>query len=395
VSAQGTVKATVLILNWRDTLHPEGGGSERYVETIAKGLVARGHRTTILCSRHENAPDSQEIDGVRFVRRGGKLSVYLHALLMVLTTTADVVVDVQNGLPFFSRLMTRRPVVVLLHHLHRHQWSVIFGAVVGRIGWWIESRLAPLVYWRCRYVTVSQHTRAELARHRINPRRISVVPNGLTPPPPTTSRPDPEPLLVAVSRLQPHKQLEHAIDAVAILKDRWPTLRLEIVGRGPWFDRLRQHAEDRGVADRVALHGFLSERDKHEVLARSWVHLCPSAKEGWGISVMEAAAQGVPSVAYRAAGGVCESIRHDETGLLAEDFDDFVARVDRLLGEPELRARMSTAGRAYAHGYEWERSVDAFEDVLLRAAGLVAPSAVATGRQPVNYPGRGYKTAQR
>jgi glycosyltransferase involved in cell wall biosynthesis len=395
VSAQGTAKATVLILNWRDTLHPEGGGSERYVETIAKGLVARGHRTTILCSRHQNAPDYQEIDGVRFVRRGGKLSVYLYALLMVLTTAADVVVDVQNGLPFFSRLMTRRPVVVLLHHLHRHQWRVIFGSVVGRIGWWIESRLAPLVYWRCRYVTVSQHTRAELARHRINARRISVVPNGLTPPPPTTSRPDREPLLVAVSRLQPHKQLEHAIDAVATLKDRWPTLRLEIVGRGPWFDRLRQHAADRGVADRVTLHGFLSERDKHEVLARSWVHLCPSAKEGWGISVMEAAAQGVPSVAYRTAGGVCESIRDHETGLLAEDFDDFVACVDRLLRAPELRTQMSTAGRAYARGYDWERSVDAFEDVLLRAAKLVTPSAVAAGRQPVSYPGRGYRTAQR
>jgi glycosyltransferase involved in cell wall biosynthesis len=401
VDPESAVAPAVLVLNWRDTLHPEGGGSERYVERIARGLVERGYRVTVFCARHENAPARQEIDGVRFVRRGTKITVYLYALLAVLTSRADVIVDVQNGVPFFSRLVTRTPVVVLLHHLHRHQWVACLGRVLGRIGWWVESRLAPVVYWRCRYVTVSQHTRDDLVRLGIGNRRITVVPNGLTAPPPTSSGTADEPLLVAVSRLQPHKRLEHAIDVLVRLRERWPTLRLSIIGRGPWHDRLRRYAEERGVADRVTLHGWLSEQDKHELLARAWVHLCPSAKEGWGISVMEAAALGVPSVAYHEAGGVCESIRDRRTGLLAKDFDDFVASVDRLLREPGTRAQMSVAGRLHARKYDWEHSVDAFETVLVRAAGLAVPRplpverAVPRQRLAATARRRRYSTAQR
>jgi glycosyltransferase involved in cell wall biosynthesis len=391
-----TAAPNVLVLNWRDTLHPEGGGSERYVERIAQGLVSRGYRVTIFCAKHENAPAEQWVDGVRFVRRGGRITVYLHALLAVLTRPADVVVDVQNGMPFFSRVMTRCPVVVLLHHLHRHQWVSSFGRVLGRVGWWVESRLAPLVYWRCRYVTVSQHTRDELVELGVGARRITVVPNGLTAPPPTAVRPDPEPLLVAVSRLQPHKRLEHAVDVVARLAQRWPTLRLEVIGRGPWYERLRRYAEERGVADRVTLHGWLSEVDKHDRMARAWVHLCPSAKEGWGISVVEAAVHGVPSVAYRSAGGVCESVLDGRTGLLADDLDDFTACVERLLRDPVLRAGLGTAGRLRARGFDWERSVDAFEAVVRRAAKLPRPAGTPPRVRFVNpVRRRPVSTAQR
>lgn len=383
MSAGRTVApTTVLVVNWRDTRHPEGGGSERYVERIAEGLVARGYQVTIRCPRHENAPEREQVGGVNFIRRGNKYTVHLFAMLAVLTSRADVVIDVQNGLPFFSRLLTRATVVVVLHHLHRQQWYSWFGPRLGAVGWWIESRLAPVVYRRCRYVTVSEHTRSELATLGVAPERVTVVPNGLDAVTVATSRPAAEPLLVAVSRLMPHKRLEHAIDVVALLRDRWPTLRLEIVGRGPWLERLREHAHERGVADRVLLHGWVDEQEKHEILARSWVHLCPSVKEGWGIVVMEAAARGVPTVAYRSAGGVCESVREGLTGLLTDDFDDFLEGVERLLREPQLRARMGAAGREHASGYEWKRSVDAFEEVI-RGEGRQAPAVrVPRQRQP-------------
>jgi glycosyltransferase involved in cell wall biosynthesis len=79
---------------------------------------------------------------------------------------------------------------------------------------------------------------------------------------------------------------------------------------------------------------------------------------------MEAAAHGVPSVAYRAAGGVAESIVDGFTGLLADDFDDLVEKVDRLLGAATLRAGMAVAGRTRAGRYDWARSVDAFEELV-------------------------------
>jgi len=354
-------RPTVLLVNWRDTRHPEGGGSERYVERMAEGMARRGYGVTIQCAAHPNAPADEVVAGVRFRRRGGRLTVYLWALAAIVRIRPDLVVDVQNGMPFFSRLVARCPVLVLVHHVHREQWSAVLGPVLGRIGWFVESRLAPRLYRRCRYLTVSEVTRAELAELGVDAARITVVRNGLDPTPRTRAEQDRDPTLVLVGRLVPHKQVEHAIDAVALLAPRWPKLRLEVVGQGWWLANLRRHAALRDVQDRVTLHGWVDEQDKHEIIARSWVHVCPSVKEGWGVAIMEAAAHGVPSVAYRDAGGVTESIVDGQTGLLAADFDDFVHKVDRLLDSSALRDGMAVAGRSRAGMYDWERSVDAFE----------------------------------
>lgn len=364
--------ARVLLLNWRDTGHPQGGGSERYVEHVAFGLARRGYEVTVCCSAYPGAAADEIVRGVRFRRRGNDLTVYFSALLFLLTRSFDLVVDVQNGLPFFSPWVTRGPVVVLVHHLHREQWRIVFGPIVGRVGWWIESRLAPRVYRRCRYVTVSEATRRGLADLGVDPSRVSVIHNGMDAVPSAGVVPAEEPLLVAVSRLAPHKRLEHAIEVVARLRPRWPGLRLELVGQGPWLDNLRDYAARRKVPDAVVLRGWLDEDAKHNTLARAWVHLCPSVKEGWGTVVLEAAAHGVPTVAYRSAGGVTESVRDGSTGLLADNLDDFVAQVARLLETRELRDAMRPACVARAVEHRWTETVDAFEALL---AALVARPA--------------------
>jgi glycosyltransferase involved in cell wall biosynthesis len=276
-------------------------------------------------------------------------------------------------MPFFSRLVARCPVLVLVHHVHREQWSAVVGPVFARIGWWMESRFAPLLYRGCRYLTVSDETRRELAGLGIATSRTAVVRNGLDDPPPVRAERDRDPTLVVVGRVVPHKRVEHAVDVVARLAHRWPKLRLEVVGHGWWLDNLRKHIDERDVADRVTLHGFVDEQDKHEILARSWVHLCPSVKEGWGIVIMEAAVHGVPSVAYRRAGGVAESIVDNRTGLLADDFDQFVEHVETLLTRGELRDSMGAAGRDRAGTFDWEHSIDAFERLVRDTAGIPAP----------------------
>lgn len=229
--------------------------------------------------------------------------------------------------------------------------------------------MAPRLYRGCRYVTVSEETRRELAGLGVATSRTAVVRNGLDAPPPVNAVRDPDPVLVVVGRVVPHKRVEHAVDVLARLATRWPKLRLEVVGHGWWLDRVAEHVNRQDVGDRVTLHGWVSEQDKHEILARSWVHLCPSVKEGWGIAIVEAAAHGVPSVAYRRAGGVAESIVDGETGLLAEDLDELTRHVDRLLAATSLREGMGTAGRDRAATFGWESSVDEFERVLADAVG--------------------------
>jgi glycosyltransferase involved in cell wall biosynthesis len=368
MSFGGTSRPHLLVLNWRDTTHPEGGGSELFVERLATGMVRRGYRVTVQCAAHPGAPADEWRDGVRFRRRGNRFTVYPSGMLGVLRLRPDVVVDVQNAIPFFSRLVARCPVLVQVHHVHREQWHTAVGGTLARIGWWIESRLAPRLYRKCRYITISDATRAELAALGIGPERTTVVHPGMDAPPRTNAEPEPDPVLVVLGRLVPHKRVEHAIDAVARLAEQWPKLRLEVVGQGWWRANLLRHAELRGVEDRVTMHGWVDERDKHEILARSTLHLCPSVKEGWGIAIMEAAAHGVPSIAYSAAAGVRDSIVDNATGVLAESFEDFVRAVDHLLRCPEDRDALGGAGRERALTFGWEHAVDVYERAILEAA---------------------------
>jgi hypothetical protein len=89
----------------------------------------------------------------------------------------DVVVDVQNAIPFFSPLYCGRPVVVLVHHVHGNMGHD-FSRRTSRIGWWVESRLAPWLYRHASYVTVSEASRGDLAGLGVERARVEIVHNG-------------------------------------------------------------------------------------------------------------------------------------------------------------------------------------------------------------------------
>lgn len=356
-----------MLFNWRDTANPEGGGSERYVEAMARGLVEHGARVSIFCAAHEQAPSDEVVDGVRYVRRGNHLKVYGYALWSLLTRRfghVDLVVDVQNGLPFFTRLVTRKPVVVLVHHVHREQWPVIFPGLMGKVGWWIERRVAPVFYRGCQYIAVSRATRAELTELGVAKERIAVVHNGTAAPPDLDPTKTTYPSLVVVSRLVPHKQIEHAIDAVAAVRDDHPDVHLSVVGSGWWDHDLFKYAADAGVGDLVTFEGFVSESRKHEILARSWLMLLPSIKEGWGLVIGEAGSHRVPTIAYASAGGTRESIADQRSGLLVTDEEEFTAAVRLLLEDDELRERLGTGALAMSQTFSWAHSQESFAHVL-------------------------------
>ncbi len=377
----------IAILNWRDLTHPDGGGAERYAVNVATGLVRRGHEVTLLCADHGQAPRDEMVDGVRLRRRGGRVGVYLQALRGVRSLERterpfDVVVDVQNGLPFFSPLATRTPVVSLVHHVHREQWPIVFGPLAAKFGWGIESWLSPKVYRGRQYVAVSGRTKDELTELGVDPSHIAVIHNGTDEPMSTDVGRSSHPTIVVLGRLVPHKRVEHAIEVLAKLRESHPGLSLRIIGDGWWAPKVREHAEACGVSESVVQLGFISEQDKHTELAQSWVALAPSIKEGWGLNVVEAASHGVPTVAYHGAGGLSESIEDGRTGLLVNDLDAMATAVSRLLSDQVLRDTLGVAAREHARQFTWEGTITSWEDLLrhvaLHDAPLSATDAGAT-----------------
>lgn len=365
----------VMLLNWRDTGHPEGGGSELYCENLAAGLAASGHDVTMLTARYPGSRAEESRDGYRILRAGGRFTVYVRALLRLLLRTAgpfDVVVDVQNGTPFFARIVTRRPVVVLCHHVHRDQWRIVFGGtrignIVARLGWLVESRIAPRLLSGCRYVTVSQVSKRDLVSLGVRAGDITVVYNGTPRTLPQSARAE-APEVVVLGRIVPHKRIEHAIRAVAVLRQEIPDLRLTVVGQGWWEPEILQEVRRCGLRDHVELTGHVDDVHKHALLSRAWVLATPSIMEGWGLSVVEAASHGTPSVAYGSAGGLAESIVDGHTGLLSADSEeDFTRQLRRLLLDHELRSSMGRAAQLHAQMFTHEQTLAAFTSVLVAA----------------------------
>lgn len=392
--SEGLAGRHVVFLSWRDTANPEGGGAERYLEKMATGLVERGCTVTVFCAAHAAAPPEEVVEGVRYVRRGSKLSVYLEGVRALRRGDLDgpggrldLVVDVQNGLPFFSRLVTRAPVVVLVHHVHREQWPVVYPGATGRVGWWIERRFAPWLYRREQYVAVSRATREELVGLGVAADRVAVVHNGTDPYRAVDPGTSPAPTVAVVGRLVPHKQVEHAVDAVLALRPAWPDLRLHVVGSGWWEAELKAYAEAAGAGDAVVFEGHVTEERKHEVYERAWVLLLPSLKEGWGLVIGEAGMHGTPTIAYRSAGGTQESVEHGHSGLLVDTPVELTAELDRLLRDETLRRRLSAGALETSHRFTWTQSQLSFASVVAatiagRRTAAEDPGATRPYRRP-------------
>lgn len=360
----------VLALSWRDLNHPEAGGAEKYLETICAGLARRGHQVVLSCPHYPGAAADESPNGVRYVRHGARLSVYpgtAARLALGKLGAPDVIVDINNGIPFFSPLVAPCPVVGVVHHIHREQWPVVFGPAMAALGWSLESRLAPWVYRHSTMVAVSETTRSEMRSIGYHG-DISVVYNG-TEMPGMQRRPrSATPVIAVLGRLVPHKRVEHALEVAARLRGEFPGLKLVVIGDGWHSDRLKEAAARAGVADMVEFTGFVSQGEKHRLLASAWLHLCPSMKEGWGLSVMEAGWHRVPSVAYQGAGALSESIVDQQTGVLVPPgVGHLTAQVRELLRSPDVISQLGLAAHRRAGQFTWRRTVADFEQVLQSA----------------------------
>jgi glycosyltransferase involved in cell wall biosynthesis len=384
----------IAVVNWRDPWHPSAGGAEQYAWQMALGLLARGARVSYLTARAPGQSPSERRAGVQVVRTGSQWTVYPRALgwLARHRREFDAVIDCQNGIPFFTPWVLPRsvPVLCVVHHVHDAQFGVHFSPLVARVGRFLEGPAARWTYRRHACVAVSQSTVTAM-RDRLHWRGpIHVVPNGLAPdcfarPAPSARGGEPAPevaVLTWVGRLVAHKRVERVLDVAHRLGD---AAVIEVIGRGPATAPLAAEISARGLAERVRLRGFLSDADKRAAVAGSLLHLNTSQGEGWGLCVLEAAALGVPTVAYD-VDGLCDAVRDGETGWLVradQRIEDVTERAIKELSDPVRRAEIAAACRSWAGRFEWNSSAGLM-------AGLVSAAVRGRGTSP---PGHRDRTA--
>jgi phosphatidylinositol alpha-1,6-mannosyltransferase len=190
--------------------------------------------------------------------------------------------------------------------------------------------------------------------------------------------------LLSVARLARHKGIDTALRALSQLRDRHPDLRYAVVGSGEEQASLEEEARQLGVADRVRFLTDVPDRDLPAIYNCAEVYLGVSRLmeqrvEGFGISIAEASACGIPVVAGR-SGGIPEAVRDGETGLLvdAESAEAVSDALRLLLDDSALRARLGGAGRrAVETYYNWDRVAGDLARIGHEFAGAVAREAVS------------------
>ncbi len=378
------------IVNWRDPGHPEAGGAETYAWEMAQGLLRRGAHVTFLTARGDGQAAGQQRDGVRIVRIGSRFTVYPRVLAWLLRRRRhfDAVVDCQNGIPFFTPwvLPRRVPVICVIHHVHDAQFGVHFSPVMAAVGRLLEGRVARVAYRRHVSVAVSQSTAQALSERLRWLGPVRIIANGLRAEAfERPALPAAEPAAAAVTwvgRIVPHKRAELVLDIGGRLRDSGRTI--DIVGRGPGQAELAAAITRRGLDGVVRLRGFLTEESKRAAVAASVLHLSTSMGEGWGLCVLEAAALGVPTVAYD-VDGLRDAVRPGETGWLVrpgERIEDVTARALGELADPGRRAEMAAACRSWAAQFSWDASASQLAELIAGLAGRApaAPAAAEVSR---------------
>ena len=315
---------------------------------------------------------------IKIVRLGGRFSVYPMILtwLLVRRRSFDAVLDCQNGIPFFTPLVLppKVPVLCVVHHVHTAQFGVHFGRWMASIGRLLEGPAARRVYRRHACVAVSPSTVTAMRERLGWTGDIYLVPNGIARPRTTAIARADASSLVWVGRLVPHKRPELLIpvaERMALPPSRDRRV-IDVVGHGPATGPLAAQVTAHGLDSVLRLRGFVEEQAKQALVAGALLHLNTSPGEGWGLCVLEAAALGVPTVAYD-VDGLRDAVRDGETGWLVRDGEQLADVVDQALKELSDHARrqaVAAACRRWAAQFDWRRST-------ARMAALIHASVAA------------------
>jgi glycosyltransferase involved in cell wall biosynthesis len=359
----------VHVVAWRDLDDPEAGGSELHAHEVVRRWADGGLDVTLRTSVVVGRPKRIVRDGYRVVRKTGRYLVFARSAVsgfLGRDGARDAVVEIWNGMPFFSPLWARAPRIVFLHHVHDEMWDmVIKPRALARAGRAVEFRLAPPLYRNVPIVTLSESSKREIVDLLGLPAdNITVVPPGIdarfTPGPETKT---PHPLVVAVGRLVPVKRFHLLIDALARLKVRHPTLEAVIVGEGYERAFLERRIKEQGGHGWIHLPGRLEDDELLTLYRRAWVLASASAREGWGMTITEAAACGTPAVVTR-IGGHEDAVVEDETGLLADDVDGLARGLDVVLGDEAERKRLTKGALDRASQLTWDATARGTFEVL-------------------------------
>lgn len=352
------------------------GGAQDYIRFVCKNFDLAKHKVTIICGAEMYAgkllPQKEIVDGVSVVRcKSSKNRFY--SILQELSNhinTADVVVENIMGFPLMLPLFFRFknlsvPTVAIKHHFEGSNFIRSQGIFKGLIGIFLEEVVQPAVYRNVNFVGVSDLTINKMERAWVKPKLpVTKIPPGIEvdyPDLPTKKSMHPKILYFGAIDLG-RKRIDHLIEAFKLVIKVFSSAQLIIGGDGPDIDSLKQEAKNLNVK----FTGFISEKEKKDLLQESWLFASPSNSEGFGITWVEANAYGLPVVGYDLG---LDTVTIESSVMVKEnDVSALSDAIIMLIKDEKKRNKMSLAGQENAKRFDWRLSSEKFQELISKIA---------------------------
>lgn len=360
----------VHLLAWRDLDDVEAGGSEVHAAEVARLWSEAGIEVVMRTSFAQGHPPRAVRDGYQVIRKAGRYLVFPRAAASEASHRygrRDALVEIWNGMPFFSPLWATGPRLVFLHHIHADMWKMVLPPNLARLGDTLERRIAPRLYRNSRMVTLSPSSKEEMLDVGFRDELVEVVPPGVDAAFQPGGQRSATPSVLGVGRLVPVKRFDRLIRAVVAARRSAPDLHLTLVGTGPDRTALEALVDELDATSYVRFAGRLSDDELVTAYRSAWMVASSSVREGWGMTLTEAAACGTPAVATRIPGHV-DAIAEGVSGLLADDDADLARHLARVATDHALRERLCAGALEHAGRFTWTSTATRIMEVLVDEA---------------------------
>lgn len=350
----------ILIFNWRDKRHEWAGGSEVYIDELASGW-AKNNKVTLFCAqdRFSKLPYEEQINGVKVIRKGGRYSVYFWAFLHYLKSkkTVDIIVDVENGIPFFTPLYSRKKIICLVYHVHGRQFFYELAFPLSIIGYLLERFVFPLVYGNKLIIAISRTTKNELIKLGFDEKKISLVHPGVGKIKVSDYKKYKKPTILYLGRIKKYKRIDRLIEIFKEVAKENKKAQLIIAGWGSEAPFISDMVMRSSIRKQVKILGPVTEKEKAELYGKSWLFVNPSLHEGWGISVIEANMYSTPALAFKVP-GLSDSIVNNKTGVLVDNEAEMAKKILELLNDTAKIRVLGKGAVKWSQKYTWKAGIN-------------------------------------
>lgn len=361
----------ILMLNWRCPTNPSSGGAEKVTMEYAKELVSQGYNVVWLSGKYNNAPEYEIINGVEVYRSGNFITIHFIAPFLYwikFKAQFDIVIDQIHGIPFLTPFWAfKSKKFAFIHEVAQEIWDEMFPFPLNLVGK-IYEKIYFWFYKSTRFLTVSDSTKKDLITFGIPEKSITMISNGLSIDPITTSPVKEKHLTILFgARLVKMKGIEDTMKSFSDILNQVPNSQLWVFGSGTseYEQYLKNYAQELKIQDNITFYGHVTEAKKIELYQKAHFLIHTSVREGFGLVVLEANSQGTPAIVYDSP-GLRDVVKNNINGFIVEKENTkaLAEKIIEIYKNEQNYSDLSYSSIKYTHDFTWDASKKKFMNFI-------------------------------